>query len=513
MFFKMRKNKFHVVLHIITLLFIVLLFCYFRIKPIYYQTVGYTYDQGRDFLKVAEMVIYHNPTFIGPTTGIMGVFHGAWWYYLLSIPFFLTGGNPIGFYFFNFCMQLVSLVAFIFFSKKYFGFLTTSILSFLITTSSFSVFNSIFAVNNALALPAFLFLLMTFVMYFEGQHKITFLKSIQIPMLLLVGLFLGFVAEFEFAFGLLLIPTFLILSGIYLFKKILKINLKEYAFFFTGLVIPFVPRILFEVKNGFSQTKTLLSFVHNPQYFTPKTYDQIFFDRVAIFNSYFESIFMSDWVKIIIILCLIICVIYRFYVKDFIFKKSLVFLIILGLALFIISTFYKDTFWSYYYEGIQYLFILIFGYILTFKKRKDHIILIIKSITLAALLILGLGKLISEFRQQPIYDGIQVQNDIVEYIQSHSETNQENYCVKVYTPPVIPYTYNYLFLYNKISQNIPEPSDSWAENSTCWLIVEYDENNERKQLWIDNTIPLDAGKIVEHQIKDVDIYYYSNTKK
>ena len=81
----------------------------------------------------------------------------------------------------------------------------------------------------------------------------------------------------------------------------------------------------------------------------------------------------------------------------------------------------------------------------------------------------------------------------------------------LYTPPVIPYTYNYILLYNRISQNIPEPSDSWAEDSTCWLIVEYDENNERKQLWIDNTIPLDADKIVEHRIKDVDIFYYSNT--
>jgi len=218
-------------------------------------------------------------------------------------------------------------------------------------------------------------------------------------------------------------------------------------------------------------------------------------------------------VQITILLCLFICLTYRLYQKEFTFRKPFIFLITLGFALFAISTFYKDTFWPYYYEGIQYLMILVFGYIITVRKNNTKIIQIIKSITLAILLIFGLNKLSSEVKQLPAYDGMQVQRDIVDFIQSHNDSDKQNYCVKIYTPPVIPYTYNYIFLYNRISQNTPEPSDSWAKNSTCWLIVEYDENNERKQLWLDNTIPQEADKIIEHRIKDVDIYLYSNKQK
>ena len=94
----MRLNKKQLLLLFILPL---ILFYLFRVGSILHQTVSYTYDQGRDFLKTAEIVLYKNPTFIGPTTGIMGIYHGAWWYYILAIAFILFNGSPIGFYWFN----------------------------------------------------------------------------------------------------------------------------------------------------------------------------------------------------------------------------------------------------------------------------------------------------------------------------------------------------------------------------------------------------------------------------
>src|SRR3989338_10534349 len=91
-------------------IFVIFLFCYFRLKPLYFQTVGYTYDQVRDFLKAAEIITEKNITFIGPTPGIPGVFHGDWYFYLLTIPFLLFGGAPIGFYYFNFFVQFFSFI-------------------------------------------------------------------------------------------------------------------------------------------------------------------------------------------------------------------------------------------------------------------------------------------------------------------------------------------------------------------------------------------------------------------
>ena len=90
----MKKNK-ELLLSIAILVAIVSVFLLLRMKPLLAHSVAYTYDQGRDMMKAAEIVIYKNPTFIGPTTGIEGLFHGAWWYYYLTIPFMFFGGNPI----------------------------------------------------------------------------------------------------------------------------------------------------------------------------------------------------------------------------------------------------------------------------------------------------------------------------------------------------------------------------------------------------------------------------------
>src|SRR5688572_5299408 len=100
---------------------ITVFFCYFRLKPIYHQTVPYTYDQGRDFLKTEEVVKYKNITFIGPTTGIPGIYHGAWWYYYLAAPYVLFQGHPMGFIIFIFLSALAQRVLFTYFVKRAFG--------------------------------------------------------------------------------------------------------------------------------------------------------------------------------------------------------------------------------------------------------------------------------------------------------------------------------------------------------------------------------------------------------
>src|SRR3989304_1888047 len=57
---------------------------------------AFTYDQGRDLLKVAQIVFEHQPTLIGPTSGLQGIFYGPWWYYFLSPILFFSKGNPQG---------------------------------------------------------------------------------------------------------------------------------------------------------------------------------------------------------------------------------------------------------------------------------------------------------------------------------------------------------------------------------------------------------------------------------
>ncbi len=504
MLFNMRGKKFHVGIQIAIFLFVIILFSYFRLKPIYFQTVGYTYDQGRDFLKAAEIVLYKNPTFIGPTTGIMGIYHGAWWYYLLSVGFFIFNGLPIGFYYLNFFIQLSVLIAVLIFAAKRFDSLTQIILGLIIATAPYLIFTNILLANNVMAMPPFLFLLITTILLLEKKFTAKVMrKTVNLPLFFLAGLFLGFTAEFEFAFGLLLIPVYILSVFVFNFLTQSFTKARHYLYFALGLGMVFLPRLLFEIKNNFGQLRTMIGFITNPQYHTPKPFKDIFDHRIMLFDGYYGGIFINDIVKIFVSLTIVI---FLWIVVKKRKKISIPFayLITLGVLLFLISLIYKDTFWPYYYDGIQYLFILVIGYVLAAETSSLKIVQnILKYIVIGLLLIFTLLKLKLDFASPKVFDGIQVQQEIVKYIHDH-EPNKTTYCVRVYTPPVIPYTYDYLFLYSEIKDGIKTPSREW-QNKQCWFILESDDYKERKQKWIDENIPKNGIKVSGKTIKDVEI--------
>lgn len=80
----MAKKKYALIL----LLFIIL-GLYLRISGTLNGYFAFTFDQGRDFLQLYDLVYRHKLSLIGPPTGIDGVFHGVWWYWFLA-PLFLS---------------------------------------------------------------------------------------------------------------------------------------------------------------------------------------------------------------------------------------------------------------------------------------------------------------------------------------------------------------------------------------------------------------------------------------
>src|SRR3989344_936418 len=51
-------------------------------------------DNARDMVDVREMVVLQKFRLTGPTSAIEGLFNGPAWYYLLAIPFVISGGDP-----------------------------------------------------------------------------------------------------------------------------------------------------------------------------------------------------------------------------------------------------------------------------------------------------------------------------------------------------------------------------------------------------------------------------------
>lgn len=479
------------------------LFVFNRIPSLLSHYVAYTYDQGRDFIAGAHIIINHKIPFIGPTTGINGLFHGSWWYYLLTLPYLLFKGVPIGYYWFNFFIQFILIISLIMFLKKEFGVLVAVIFGLLISISPYFIFMSLFVGNNSMVLPSLLlFLICNYYLFKESTTP---------PLLLIIaGLSLAFVGEFELSFGIFLIPLYF--SAVIIFRSLRTIILhKKGLYFLLGLVIGFTPRILFELKNSFTQTRVLLSFFLHPKlYNNPSPYFNRVSERWILFKGYYFEMFSERYFACIFLISIIfitvITVISVIKHKTKIQPVVFFYTYLLG-GLFFLSTLYKDFFWKNYYEGIHYIFLFVFISLMGQFVYKQYTVLK-RAILLSLALGLGILGCVSFFGayNKPPFDGLQVQETVANYILKNQNQTQE-YCLRVYTPSVIPHTYNYLFLINKM-----KPNSEWI-NGTCWFIVEADSYKKRRDDWLVIHEPKDKHTVVIKKIKDVEIRHYKISPK
>ena len=475
---------------------LIFLFCYFRLKPIFFQTVPYTYDQGRDFIKVQEIVRDINPTLIGPTTGIPGLFHGAWWYYFLTIPYLIFSGSPVGFSVFIFIVSLLQLILFSYFLKKEFGWLPSLVFALFVTGSSYFTIMSFFAINGVLGFPFILLFLYFVYLYLKTENKKYFFW---------LFLSIGFIFESELPNGLFTAIAFLIL--LLSFKKIKslfsKVGLKNA---FLGLLIPLLPRILSETTKGFLQSKTISKFFINPGFHNPKSFFKIFVDRILLFNSYLTSSFPVN--NSIIIYGLFLISIFGIVIavkkSDKKIKKFILFAPLMIVLFLLFSCLYKDNFWSNYYEGIGYYFIVTVALgFYGLSKVKNKFIKNLPWLIFALLLLFNLLKFVKETKNnQIVIDGLKKQLVIVDRIY---ELNKEknDFCVRIYTPPVFPYTYDYLFDYSHNFKNKVRPTINYINNQ-CWYIFEDDSYKFRIDKFRKEHIP-ETGKLIKKEFVHKDV--------
>lgn len=471
-------------LKILVLFFVFFIFIYSRVAPIINQTVPYTYDQGRDFLKVEEMIRDKNLVFIGPTTGIMGVFHGAWWYYLISVFYLIFNGWPLGFYVGLFFLSTLSILFFTYFLYKKFGFLSSLIFFILTSSSVFSIRLAFFASNNMIA-PLFV------LFYIFSLYKYLLTKRVQY--LLYIGLALGFIFEFEIAFGIFFIASFFFTSLVEKNARSIFCDLKKFTYLLLGMMIPIVPRLLFEIKNNFIQTRAFLNYIKNPTYTNSVSYPTAFFERGKMFIDYYLGLFPGSSVILALITLILVIIFFlnkkiKIYIKN---EGTLKFLLIQLLVIFFISTLNKNNFfWSYYLDGIQ--FILLFLILLFLNLNDGKIFSKLKIIFIFLLIISNLFLFLPELKKKSIPTlGLRADISTVKFL---FDSNKEQFCQRIYTPPIFPYTYQYLFSYfSKIKKRMYPSSD--FINNRCWFIIDKEPYSFRLEKWRKENTPENAQLI------------------
>src|SRR3989338_4403422 len=484
---------------IVLLILFFALFSYFRLKPIYLQTVPYTFDQGSDFLKTIEIVRDRNLTLIGPTTGAAGVFHGAWWYYYLSIPHILFQGHPLGYYVFIYLTLLVQVILFyVFLDEKFHPHIALFFLMLMIASPYF-ITTSIFAINSILTLPFILLFFYSVYSYLE-KNRLKYLLGVTIS--------IGMILEAELAFGVFLVPAFLLTL----------ISIRKLKYFFGsknklilgvfGFLLAIFPRILFELKNDFFQTRSILNFSKNPGT-NPVTLQGAILDRLRLFKDFYIQIFPqgNELIGYSIGLLAIVGLVLGYKKLKNIHQRFFMFITIILGWLFLISLLYRNNFfWANYLEGLPYFFIILvlfglFGLSKSSIPFARKILLLLSSLFIMMSVYLIQSDIVKNEEVPTI--GLRMQSTAIAYI--YNRVGQNKFCLKIYTPPVLTYTYDYIIDYYVTHKGVKNPQSTFIKHR-CWYIIERDDYAERLAKWRTDQIPEKSAMIESRKIsKDATV--------
>lgn len=495
----MKKNN-------IALLFVVFVFLLNTIPGILKGFSAFTYDNGRDMIKAYEILYEGKLTLIGPTTGIPGVFHGAWAFYWLAIPFILWSGNPIGVALSVAFLNLAGVIFFYKFITKRVG-LTAGFLASLFYASSTHILAHSVQLSHNNLLP-FLVSLSLFLL-----SKYFFLKSKKY--LFLFGLCISFLFEFEFGGGLFIFLFNLMFICVYLLLRLKSAREKiiNFFLFFVAIIIPILPRLAFEFRHGFMMTRNLfLNFVH-PEiryyFFKNLSFQDRLFDRAKTFYNLWVSAFSGAF-SFLEPVFLILTVVGAIFLFRKIKKENLLFLTYLSLLIaFVISgwIYYKDAVWTTYTSGFPVYFLAVFAFVLNFffKTRVWKRLFLDKIIVFSFAIVI----LYSSIWQNVIMSKSKVddpsaisnQQAAISYIYSKEKNN--NFAVGVYSPSWFSYPYDYWFLWREKFYGIKRPKSLWTAKIN-YLIREPGSGNVTEKQWFE--------KFMNKKAKFVSRVYFGKLK-
>ena len=472
---------------------------------IFRKYTAFTYDNGRDMLVTYGLLFENKFILIGPTTGIEGIFHGAWWYYFLALPFLIFRGEPTGIVFTIAIFGYIGLLLFFFFLKKTTN-LKIAFLSSLIYGSSPEIIGRFSQIgHNNLEVPLGILAAIALYYFLKKKCQSYWLAAI-------FGLFSALIFELEFAYGLFVfVFSCLYFLGIVLDEKSLILFKKNklIVFFGLGVVVVLVPRIIFEVRHQFLMTKNFLNYLFNP---ATKLYSGNFIDRVI--NR--QETFYAFWKELlplqinmlsIVLLGLTLLGLGMLIAKKNRFsetyRKMMLYLGgVIGFQ-FICFVYYKDVIWGNYLNGLMAFYLLTLAFSLFFLEKQAS------SFKYLYYLFIGLI-LVSQvvFRNVSDWEGdysvMRNQKKIMSLIENDYGKKDRDFGWGGYTASGYSYYYDYYYLREEKFFAIPRPKSLW-DATINYIIIEPDDRGVLLKKWREKNMDGTAQLIKKWQVVDVKI--------
>ena len=449
----------------ILLLVILLAAAVLRVFIIVRDSVPFAYDMGRDLLWAKDIAFYHIPTLIGPAASIWGVYFGPLWFYFLSIPLLLSGGNPLSAVYATGSLIILSAILAFYLFKKYLGKTYTFILGILLLFNAANINNSTYSFPaNITSILTVLILYFTFISIIKNPFFIT-------PAFFFVGLMFHTEPAPAVVFTLILIFMLFYLKFYDPIRKPTSqsawMNVNKWENFFKVFSlssafysIPFLPHLLFEIRHGFIQTKSLITYFlgQNPSLSGQLPLLQRIPTRISTYIDFFKSSFSPQ--NEIFALCLILLLIFGIY--KFIKNnedRDLAFLLKINIYIlalnFLISTFLISVeikTWYLYGLIINIAFLVIFA-LLGWKSRIFTIVFL-AIFLFVNLLSFSKNATIAQAKADPAQLANQLR--VIDLIYKDAKSP---FSVYIYTPSIYDLNYQYLFWWQGVKKNRGLPED------------------------------------------------------
>jgi 4-amino-4-deoxy-L-arabinose transferase-like glycosyltransferase len=399
--------------------------------------LGFYFDQGRDALVIWNLWHNKEPFLIGPVTGLAGIFLGPLYYYLIA-PFYLFGGgHPAYPAIFLAVLSVIANLIIYYLGKEIVDRKTGLIAA---TIASFSYY--IVLAGRWLSNPTVI--LLTSSLLFLSMLKVVQRKNEKwwIGISLLIGMSL----QFEAASAVFYLP--MIAAFAYWQRK----KLPKSGVLFVSVAIfllTLVPQVAFNFRHDgilFENFKKII--------FEEKSFRLPFVEVVTERVDYFWTVFYSKiypglpvYAAIFGLLVLIELINKRKVLKEYVLPLFLIFLgvPVIGITLFQGN---QGNIYDYYMTGYYLPMILFFsvGIGLLLKEKLGKIVV---GLFLISFLIVN-GQLVVEYLtdkvDEPTHITLGNELQAVNWIINDSRAKKE-FNVDVYVPPVIPHSYDYLFLW------------------------------------------------------------------
>lgn len=433
--------------------------------------LGFYYDQGRDALVIWNLWHSGKPFLIGPVTGLTGIFLGPFYYYLIA-PFYLLGrGNPaypaVFLAFLSVCALGVVYYLGWEMHSRLAGLIATAIGAF----SYYVVLASRWLSNPTPILLTSVLLLLAFwkILTSKGKYES---RNWWLAVALLVGLSM----QFESASAIFYFP----ITVVFTFWQWKKFPPKrQFLLSLLLFTLTLLPQIIFNYRHDNILFNNFSNLFYKERSFKPVT-AFIWQERTNYFWSVFSTKIMpgkSTYAAFYTLLSFSLLLYFRSKLTD---RRTLLlfalFLIIPMIGYLLFQGNYGNIY-DYYMTGYYLPMILLFslGLANLWYSALGKVTLVFFFVLFFQINLVPLRN----YLQNGYSIRMETQLASVNWIYNSAKVNGvKEYNVDVYIPPVIPYPYDYLFLWQ---------GNMKCSDNTCGLVTDrrlpdvyllYEEDNE-----------------------------------